>query len=205
VVPFDSLHSVILSSFAFRLFPPPQAQRPTPNAFFKKSFTFLPWTANVQPPPCTLARMKMISSHGFGAPTRCNPVAAREPPPARWGRLNPTPRLKPWRSAIGSWPCGHLRPIATDLNAQTRALAKATPRDQRAESPFAEPVPQVSQPAVSPISQSAGRSEVCRAQSPVPPDIRNSKLETRNPRNPPQSNRIRPFKPSRTRSLLPPA
>ena len=114
-------------------------------------------------------------------------------------------RLKPWRSAIGSWPCGHLRPIATDLNAQTRALAKATPRDQRAESPFAEPVPQVSQPAVSPISQSAGRSEVCRAQSPVPPDIRNSKLETRNPRNPPQSNRTRPFKPSRTRSLLPPA
>ena len=142
-------------------------------------------------PPCTLARMKMISSHGFGAPTRCNPVAAREPPPARWGRLNPTPRLKPWRSAIGSWPCGHLRPIATDLNAQTRALAKAAARDQRPVSPSDASVPQVSQPAVSPISQSAGRSEVCRGQSPVTP-------ETSIQVNPTESDRSNPVAPGRS-------
>ena len=68
------------------------------SAFSKKLF---PWTANVQTPPRTLADMKMISSGRFGAPTTSNPVAARSSPPAGWGRPVPTPRLKPWRSAIG--------------------------------------------------------------------------------------------------------
>ena len=54
-------------------------------------------------PPCKLAGMKMNSSPGFGTPTSSNPVAARESPPAGWGRLIPTPRLEPWPSAIGYW------------------------------------------------------------------------------------------------------
>ena len=81
--------------------------------------------------------------------------------------------------------------LAAGMKEQTRALTAATPRGQRPESPFAEPVPPVSQPAVSPISQSAGRSEVCRSQSPVTP-------ETSIQVNPTESDRSNPVAPGRS-------